>query len=144
MPGGDPPIFKCSHVLIKRQLFTCVEVTVLMGSPVVQEHPQGLISSGGPPSIRRTHSYRNLPYNILLHVNEATTDKDIKLISILNSLLMNTLPCSSANKLAYAFNNPTKMTGTGSTLHVAYTEIIPTPCVPSHISHVPESWHCNR
>jgi len=49
MPGRDPPILMCSHVPIKRELFTCVEVPVLMGSPEVQEHPQ-LTPSGGPAS----------------------------------------------------------------------------------------------
>jgi hypothetical protein len=29
MPGGDPPIFVCSHIPMKRKLFTCIEVPVL-------------------------------------------------------------------------------------------------------------------
>ncbi len=33
--GGDHPIFKCSHVPIKRQSFMCMEVPVLIGSPEV-------------------------------------------------------------------------------------------------------------
>jgi hypothetical protein len=90
LSGGHPPIFKCSHIPIKRQLFTCMEVTVLMGSPVVQEHPQGLISWGDPPSIRWTHSYRNLLYNILHTCRWGYYQQRHQTISSLNGLLMNT------------------------------------------------------
>jgi len=33
--GGDHPIFKCSHVPIKRQSFMCMEVHVPINSPEV-------------------------------------------------------------------------------------------------------------
>jgi hypothetical protein len=51
--GGDHPIFKCSHVPIKRQSFMCMEVPVLIGSPEVWNTLRW-------PSLRRTHLYRNL------------------------------------------------------------------------------------
>ncbi len=53
-----PSILLCSHVLIKRKLFTGVEVFVFMSSPRVWEHPQS-------HTFRRTHLCMNLPYNIM-------------------------------------------------------------------------------
>jgi hypothetical protein len=48
MPGRDPPILMCSHIPIKRESFTCVEVPVLMGSLEVQEHPQVALPQENP------------------------------------------------------------------------------------------------
>jgi hypothetical protein len=44
-------------------LFTQGEFPVLVGSPEVQEYPWGHALQH--PSLRRTHLYENLPYNII-------------------------------------------------------------------------------
>ncbi len=77
MPGELLPKFICSHVPmqifllyevekseeIKRELFPLRGVPILVHSPEVWErNPQS--HTLGCPSLRRTHSYRNLPYNI--------------------------------------------------------------------------------
>jgi hypothetical protein len=42
MPTGEPPIFNCSYVPIKRQSVACLKVLVFKGSPEVQENPWAL------------------------------------------------------------------------------------------------------
>jgi len=60
MLGGDPPIFICSHIPRKRKLFTCMEVSVLGGSPKAHALRWSfllrLLPSGGPPSGEHTHT----------------------------------------------------------------------------------------
>jgi hypothetical protein len=60
MLGGDPPIFTCSHIPIKRKLFTRMEVPVLGGSPKAHALRWSfllrLMPSGGPPSGEPTHT----------------------------------------------------------------------------------------
>ncbi len=60
---GDHRILICSHVPIRRELFMCLEVPILMGSlEVWEQHPWA--HALGWPSITRTHLYKNLPlYN---------------------------------------------------------------------------------
>ncbi len=67
-----PPMFPCSHgnisllwnfersKEIKRELFAWGEVLKLVRSPEVWEHARA--HALGCPSLRRTHSYGNLPY----------------------------------------------------------------------------------
>jgi len=49
-------------VPIKRELFMCEDIPILVGSLEVQEQPQAQTLMW--PSLRRTHSYGNLSYNI--------------------------------------------------------------------------------
>jgi hypothetical protein len=61
MPWGGSSyfyMFPCSH---KRRVYVQRDIPVLMGSPKVWEHPWAHALKW--PSLRRTHSYKNLPFN---------------------------------------------------------------------------------